>query len=188
MATVNLVSDQQNNALAASAELSFLHKKGLEVVWAERLFANPAAVRNRGRAGHEFGVVLYAPVFVFAPDSHKRLNQPSDRARGWVVGVEVAPVPGTEHAEVVRVNVSFVVYRVFELSLGRGRTERLVAGRAFGQPSDLESLRGWVADDDRISMTPVRPQWMVSYRAEQSTSRVGICRKAEALQGIEELE
>ena len=39
------------------------------------------------------------------------------------------------------------------MSIGRGRSEGLMAGRAFGETPDLESLGGGVADNNGIAVS-----------------------------------
>lgn len=151
MASVNLMADQQHDALAAASELLLFDEKGLEVVGTKGLAANATALLDSWSARDELDVLGVFYGSSLGPREN-RLDKSADRTGGRVVVVPRVAMAGSKHAKVVGVDEGVMMARTVELPLGGGGSQGLAAGRAFGKATDFEPLRGGVANNDRVSM------------------------------------
>jgi hypothetical protein len=115
MASIDLMSDKQDDALAAAAQLPLLDEEGLEVVGAEGFAADAVALGHGRGTRHELGildlldrmVVVVIVMFSRRRRRRHRLHEPSDGTRGRAVVVVKAA--GPQHPKVVRIDVGIVV-------------------------------------------------------------------------------
>lgn len=168
--TIYLMTNQQNNALAAAAELSLLDKEPREVVGTKSISSDACTFLGRRRTRDEFGIV-YGLRYHLATGAtgQGRLGQTTHMVGRGLTGARVTllimAIP--QHAKVLGVNPGLMmIWGGIEVTLGRRRAQRPLACRTFGDrsTSDLEALRGVITNDEGIAVaTNTRRRRSVSY-------------------------